>query len=288
MASLKVIRRRIVSVRSTQQVTKAMKLIAAAKLRRAQESAQNARAYAEKLTGLLRNLASAPGAKAHPLMNAGAEAPAHVILVSADRGLCGGYNANVIRLVESFMASEKGAGASLTVCGKRGVEYFRRRDANIVTEHVDLNAATNLALAGTVAEEATKRFLSGKAGAVFVVYTSFKSAISQQATLVQLLPVAAEDDGGDEPESSIDYIYEPDGATILNALLPRYVDTVVFQALLEASASEHGARMTAMDSATNNASDMIDRLTLQMNRARQASITTELMEIVSGAEALNN
>jgi F-type H+-transporting ATPase subunit gamma len=287
VASLKVIRKRIVSVRNTQQVTKAMKMVAAAKLRRAQESAENARAYAEKLTGLLTNLASAPGASAHPLMNAGADAPAHVIVVSADRGLCGGYNANVIRLAENFMASEKGAGSSLTVCGKRGHDYFRRREANIVSEHVDLSPATNLALARTVAEEAAARFLSGEAGAVFIAYTSFKSAISQQATLAQLLPVTAEGDGGDEPEASIDYVYEPDGATILNALLPRYIDTVVFQAILEASASEHGARMTAMDSASNNASDMIDRLTLQMNRARQASITTELMEIVSGAEALN-
>jgi F-type H+-transporting ATPase subunit gamma len=284
VASLKEIRKRIGSVRSTQQVTKAMKMVAAAKLRRAQESAENARAYAEKLTGLLGNLAAAGESANHPLLRSGTDEPGHLILLTADRGLCGGYNANLVRLAETFLASDEGNDATMTVCGRRGNDHFRRRDAKIETKHINLVGGMDIELAREVAAEVTERFLAGKSGAVYVIYTRFKSAMSQDAVVSKLLPIATE---ASEGTTTIDYVYEPDAGSILGALAPRYVETRLYSAMLEATASEHGARMTAMDSASRNASDMIDRLTLEMNRARQASITTELMEIVGGAEALN-
>lgn len=289
MANLKAIRKRIVSVRNTQQVTKAMKMVAAAKLRRAQEAAENARAYAEKLTDMLQSLAAAGDSARHPLLRAGADAPVHVIVLTADRGLCGGYNANILRLADGFLASEQGRNASVTVCGRRGRDHFRRREVNVETEHANLVAGLDIELARTVAAEATERFLTGTAGSVQVIYTRFKSAISQEAIVRQLLPITAEAGDATSVEQGYggrDYVYEPDAGSILSNLAPRYVETCLYSAMLEASASEHGARMTAMDSASKNASEMIDRLTLEMNRARQAAITTELMEIVGGAEAL--
>ena len=294
MASLKAIRKRIVSVRNTEQVTKAMKMVSAAKLRRAQLNAENARPYAEKLGVLLTRLGAEAGEGAHPFLGVGAAAPAHLLLISSDRGLCGAYNASLIRLAEEFLASDEGRGARLTVCGRRGHDHLRRRSANIETAHVNRVQGYDLGLAREVAADVSRRFIEGEAGGVYVVYSRFQSAISQQALVEKLLPVgaagpgagaAAEEHSGGEVVRS-EYLYEPDSATILRSLLPRYLETKVLQVMLEATASEHGARMTAMDNASRNAAEMIDRLTLQMNRARQAGITTELMEIVSGAEAL--
>jgi len=257
VASLKVIRKRIASVRSTQQVTKAMKMVSAAKLRRAQQRAESARAYAGKLAELLAGLSGVASREAHPLLRPATNAPAHLVLVTADRGLCGAYNANLIRLTERFVAQDANRGASLTICGRRGRDYFRRRGATILNEHVGLGGGFDMTLARAVAADVSSRFVSGECGSVHLAFT-----VRQ------------------------DYVYEPDPASILASLLPRYVETVVYHAMLEATASEHGARMTAMDSASSNAADMIGRLTLEMNRARQAGITKELMEIVGGAEAL--
>jgi len=287
VANLKDIRKRVSSVRSTQQVTKAMKMVAAAKLRRAQEAAENARAYSDKLTELLRSLAASAGEDAHPMLRAGSKAPLHAIVVSADRGLCGGYNTNLLRKTEEFLDSTEGAGATATVFGRRGFDHLKKRDGlTLVSEHV--NTPVDVTVARALAAEATGRFLAGESGGVRIVYTRFRSAISTEPVVERLLPVAAEDAGTAEDgvDAASDYVYEPNAYQILATLLPRYVETCVYHAMLESSASEHGSRMTAMDSATNNASDMIDRLTLEMNRARQASITTELMEIVGGAEAL--
>ncbi len=287
MANLKDIRKRISSVRSTQQVTKAMKMVAAAKLRRAQEAAENARTYSDKLTELLRSLATSAGEDAHPLLRGGSDAALHTILISADRGLCGGYNANMLRATDEFLDSAEGAGATLTVVGRRGFDHFKKREGlTLVSEHVD--TPFDMTLARALAAEATERFLAGESGGVRIAYTRFRSAISQEPVVERLLPVAAEDSGSAEgnADAAADYVYEPNVWQILATLLPRYVETRVYHAMLESAASEHGSRMTAMESATNNASDMIDRLTLEMNRARQASITTELMEIVGGAEAL--
>lgn len=285
MASLKIIRKRITSVRNTQQVTKAMKMVAAAKLRKAQERAEHARAYSERLSAVLARLGGGvESATSHPLLAAGEkEAPAHLIVITGDRGLCGAYNHNVIKLAEEFLTSREGEGATVTACGRRGRDHLRSRGFSLVAEHVNLTGDMSVQLAREVARDAAQRFVSGKAGRVLLVYTKFRSAISQEPTAQQLLPV---EPAAEAEASDIDYVYEPSGESILASIVPRYVDTLVFHAMLEATASEHGSRMTAMDSASRNASEMIDRLTLEMNRARQASITTELMEIVGGAEAL--
>lgn len=259
-------------------------MVSAAKLRRAQEAVENARAYADKLTGILRSLANGAGGASHPFLGAVGDAPAHVVVLTSDRGLCGGYNGNLVRLAEEYLASEAGQGASITMCGRRGRDHFRRQGVALATEHVNLVDGMDVALARSVGSDIAARFLSGEAGSVHMVYSRFKSAISQTAVVEQLLPIVTEADA--EAGAGPDYLYEPDGASILASLLPRYVETKVFHAMLEATASEHGARMTAMDSASRNAGEMIDKLTLAMNRARQASITTELMEIVGGAEAL--
>jgi F-type H+-transporting ATPase subunit gamma len=271
-----------VSVRNTQQVTKAMKMVSAAKLRRAQTAAEAAREYAGKLTELLNGLTAGEAARAHPFMHAHGSGPPLLIVVTADKGLCGAYNANVIRLAASFV-QQGAADAALTTVGRRGRDFFRKRGRTIVREHVQV--ALTLDLAREIARDASERFLRGDAGEVHVVYTRFRSAISQVATIFKLLPLATADTASEEAPAR-EYVYEPDAARILGSLLPRYVETRIYAAMLEAAASEHGARMTAMDNATRNASEMIDRLTLAMNRARQAGITTELMEIVSGAEAL--
>jgi len=285
MTSLKSIRKRIVSVRNTQQVTKAMKMVSAAKLRRAQMAAEAARNYAERLTGVLRGLAGSEAALSHPFMRPGADAPAHLILITADKGLCGGYNANVIRLASNFIASAEGHDARLTTIGRRGRDHFGRHTSSIVASEY-VHVAPTVGLAREIGREAAKRFVAGDAGAVYIIYTQFRSAISQLATMERLLPLG---DGETSPDESgaREYVYEPEPETILASLLPRYIETRIYHAMLEATASEHGARMTAMENATRNASEMIDRLTLDLNRARQAGITTELMEIVGGAEALN-
>ena len=288
MATLKVIRKRISTVRNTQQVTKAMKMVAAAKLRRAQERAENARTYADKLSAILANLAGEAAGDGHPFLRPGADAPPHVVVITSDRGLCGGYNANLIKAAEGFLAGPDGQGAKLTVCGRRGRDHFANLGQPIASEHVNLTADMGIDLAREIGSDVSRRFVEGECGRVFVVFSRFRSAISQLPVVEPLLPIAPPSETGEagEGDEAADYVYEPGAAGILASLLPRYVETKVFHAMLEATASEHGARMTAMDNASRNAAEMIDKLTLAMNRARQAGITTELMEIVGGAEAL--
>jgi len=285
MASLKSIRKRISSVKSTQQITKAMKMVAAAKLRRAQEAAQQARPYAEKLSALLQTVAARAGDDvSHPLLTArSVERRIDVILVTSDRGLCGGYNATLIRKLDSFLAEHAGAEVRLTAVGNKGYMYYRKRPTGVAGHHIHLGPGPGLSLALELSAQVARDYVEEKTDSVYVVYSQFRSALVQVPTIDRLLPVPR------APETSgpqIDYIHEPDEATLLDRLLRQYITTLLHRAFLESIASEHGARMTAMDNATVNARDMIDRLTLVMNRARQAAITTELMEIVSGAEAL--
>jgi F-type H+-transporting ATPase subunit gamma len=284
MASLKAIRRRIASVKSTQQITKAMKMVAAAKLRRAQEAATRARPYAEKLGELLHNLAARVGPESHPLLAVPAtERRVDLVLITSDRGLCGGFNANLIRKAETFRQERREAEVRLTLVGRKGHDYYRRRTVTIRATHANLFGGPGHELAVQLGAELARDFAAGGTDAVYVLYSRFRSALSQVPTLERLLPVSAEVDAD---TTLTEYLYEPDPATLLDRLLRQYVTTVIDHAFLESIASEQGARMTAMDSATVNASDMIDRLTLEMNRARQATITKELMEIVGGAEAL--
>ncbi len=283
MPSLKALRKRIATVRSTQQITKAMKMVAAAKLRRAEEAAKLARPYATKLAEMFTAVAAGIEPEAHPLLARRPENRVDLLVLTSDRGLCGGYNANLLRFAEGFRRERAAAAeAAVVVVGRKGLEYYRRRSARVAAHRLGILTTSPTTMAAELAEEVTRRFVAEEADAVYLVYTRFRSAISQTPTAVPLLPVAPP--STDAPAA--DYIFEPARAELLGRLLPRYVEALITQALLEAIASEHGARMTAMDNATTNASDMIASLTLSMNRARQATITKELMEIVSGAEAL--
>jgi F-type H+-transporting ATPase subunit gamma len=285
MATLKAIRKRISSIRNTQQITKAMKMVAAAKLRRAQEAALQARPYADKMAELLRNVSARVSREAHPLLKIRDEKKIHLLLFTSDRGLCGGYNANLIRAAEAFIRREgSGREIHLVMVGRKGADYFRRRRAQISDRHVNILATPAEDLAAEVAAKVIDRFVKGETDAVYILYSRFRSALSQVPTLEKLLPVALPET--ENVEQLTEYLYEPSVDALLASLLPKVAEVAIFRALLEATASEHGARMTAMDSATTNAAKMMGSLTLQMNRARQASITRELMEIVGTAEAL--
>ena len=287
MATLKAIRKRISSVRNTQQITKAMKMVSAAKLRRAQEAAVAARPYAEKMTELLKNVAARVSIEAHPLLQTREEKKIDLVLFTSDRGLCGGYNANLIRAAEAFIrrhAPDKEV--ELTLVGRKGADHFRRRRAPIADRYLNVLTTAPDELAAAIGQKLISRFINRETDAVYILYSHFRSALSQVPTLEKLLPVSLSATDDAEPQQLTEYLYEPSIEQLLASLLPRITDVAVQRALLEATASEHGARMTAMDSATSNASKMIGSLTLQMNRARQASITRELMEIVGTAEAL--
>ena len=281
MASLIDIRRRIKSVKNTQQITKAMKMVAAAKLRRAQEAAERARPYTTKLTEMFSAVAAGVEPDAHPLLARRPERRVDLIVLTSDRGLCGGYNTNLLRFADAF-ARERAAEVALAVVGRKGVEYYKRRGRRVLVQKLGILTTPAPALAAELAEELTRRFVAEETDAVYLVYTRFRSVIAQQPTALPVLPVATPPG----ESAAVDYIFEPKRPELLARLLPRYVVALLTQAVLEAVASEHGARMTAMDNATRNAGDMIGKLTLSMNRARQATITKELMEIVSGAEAL--
>ena len=282
MPNLKDLRKRIGSVRSTQQITKAMKMVAAARLRRGQEAAERARPYAAKITEMFAAVVTGVPEEAHPLLARREEKRVDVVLVTSDRGLCGGYNANLLRRAEGFRREHGDKHLELLLVGRKGLDYFRRRQVTPLAEHTGVQQSPLTDVASTLAERVTTRFAESATDAVYLLYSRFQSAISQIPTVVRLLPVEAPT----EDAAPVEYIFEPPQPELLGALLPRYIQTLLLQALLESVASEFGARMTAMDNATRNAAEMIDRLTLSMNRARQAQITTELMEIVSGAEAL--
>jgi F-type H+-transporting ATPase subunit gamma len=261
-----------------------MKMVAAAKLRRAQEAATQARPYADKIGELLRTVAGRVGADSHPLLAPReVEQNIELVLVTSDRGLCGGYNTNLIRRAQAFLNERSTANVRLTLVGRKGYDYFRRRSVPITDYHINLLGGPDHALAVKLGARFANDFASGNVDAVYLLYNQFRSALSQIPTVERLLPVGTP---AAELSDQTDYLYEPDPMILLDRLLRQYIGTLIGRSFREAIASEHGARMTAMDSATSNASDMIDRLTLEMNRARQAAITKELMEIVSGAEAL--
>jgi F-type H+-transporting ATPase subunit gamma len=285
MATLKIIRKRITSIRNTQQITKAMKMVSAAKLRRAQEAALLARPYADKMNEILINLSARVSRSAHPLLAIREEKRIQLVLVTSDRGLCGGYNANLVRAAEAFIRNH-GAGKEilLVLVGRKGADYYRRRRGETGERYLNFLSTPAEELAAVIAEKLITRFVDGETDAVYLIYSHFRSALSQVPTVEKILPVALSET--QEPEQLTEYLYEPGAEELLSSLLPKITEIKIQRALLEAIASEHGARMTAMDSATTNASKMMGSLTLQMNRARQASITRELMEIVGTAEAL--
>jgi F-type H+-transporting ATPase subunit gamma len=294
MPSLKAIRTRIRSVKSTQQITRAMKMVSAAKLRRAQEAVLSARPYVRQMEEVLENLAQRADLTAHPLLARRPVKKIEIVVLTSDRGLCGGFNANTVRRVQSYLIENEGALEEVTLrtIGRKGNDYFRRRGFKIRKDHAGLLQKLSWSAAEEIACELSELFLQGEIDAVYLVYNEFVSPVTQRVTFAELLPIQPPSESGGSPinvpprpEGPVDYLYEPGRTDILQALLPRYVASEVWKALLESVASEQGARMSAMDNATNNASEMISKLTLQYNRTRQAGITKELMEIVSGAEA---
>ncbi len=292
MPSLRDIRKRIASVKNTRQITKAMKMVAAAKLRRAQEAILRARPYAQHMESVLGSLATRADLAAHPLLAARPPRRIELFVLSSDRGLCGGFNANIFRRALRFLAEAKGADGvpyeriELSTLGRKGRDFAARRKLTARKDYSGIFEQLEFGKAEGIAREIADHYVDAELDAVFLLYNEFESAIAQRVSLVQLLPIVPRPAGGDDRETPVDYLYEPSRAEVLDALLPQHLAMQLWRAMLESQASEHGARMTAMDSATKNASEMIDRLTLQFNRARQAYITKELMEIVSGAEAL--
>ncbi len=284
MAGMRDIKRRIRSITNTQQITKAMKMVSAAKLRKAQQAVTAARPYSDKLEEVLTRLVEASNELDFDLTQKRPVKRIGYVLITADGGLCGGYNINVTKLAQQSMQEEEVETAVIAV-GRKGRDYFRRRELAIQEEFINIGDNPNYIQARELVNVVTKLFLDGTFDEIKLVYTKFLTAISQTPTVSHLLPIAPEGETEDEADS--DYLFEPSGDEVLNTLLPRYVETLVYRALLEAKASEHGARMTAMDSATTNADEMIDKLTLSFNRARQAAITREISEIVGGAAALD-
>ena len=286
MPSLIDIRRRIRSVKNTQQITKAMKMVSAAKLRRAQDRVVAARPYAALLRQVLADVAAAATAEAeeqaveNPLLAERPEKRILLVLVTGDKGLAGAFNTNLIKEAQRFFAERAGASVALELIGRKGRDFFRKRGAAISGEHVGLAAKVAYKDTAAIARKAIEKFRDGETDAVYLLYNEFKSVAAQKLTLERVLPL-----GLPENSAPVDYILEQPAAEILNDLLPKCVEMEFYRALLESAAAEHAARMTAMDAATSNAADMIDRLTLFMNRVRQASITKEIIEVVSGAAA---
>ncbi|MDT8440195.1 MAG: ATP synthase F1 subunit gamma [Desulfuromonadales bacterium] len=289
MASLKDIKKRIGSVKNTQQITKAMKMVSAAKLRRAQEAVVAARPYANKLDEVLASLALRVEIDTHPLLAERGKGKALVVLVTGDRGLCGGFNTNIAKAAERFIRANKDGyqGYELLIIGRKGNDYLKRRDGMAiykVHEHLVGSGPVTYPTGALLGQEVIDLYRNGGYDAVFLIYNAFQSAMTQVQTVSQLLPIVPKQ--VEEGAQVTDYLYEPGVAAVLNQILPKHIEIQLFRALLESAASEHGARMTAMDSASKNASEMIGKLTLQYNRARQAAITKELMEIISGAESI--
>jgi F-type H+-transporting ATPase subunit gamma len=290
MPNLLDIRRRIKSVKNTQQITKAMKMVSAAKLRRAQERAVSARPFAVKMAEVLTELASHAGDDfTHPLMDARGDQRYLLILVTADKGLAGAFNANLIKAAQAFIRENEGKDIEILPVGRKGRDFFRRR-GSLAGEYVGLTGKGRIdhGEALEIARDVMRRFTEDEGiDKVFVIFNEFRSVISQRVVVEQILPVsrAGEEDGeeGEAPKNLVGYVYEQPPEEIFSQLLPRLVETQVYRALLESVASEQGARMTAMDSASKNAGELIQSLTLNMNRIRQASITREIIEIVSGA-----
>ncbi|MBN2371475.1 MAG: ATP synthase F1 subunit gamma [Vicinamibacteria bacterium] len=281
MPALIDIRRRIRSVRNTEQITKAMKMVSAAKLRRAQESMFAARPYARKMMEVLNSLAARADPAGHPLLAERAGDRLLIVIITADKGLCGGFNAAIVRAATEFLGEQRERDIALTLVGRKGREHFRRRDHEIRSEHVGLFQKLQYASARRIAAELIEIYTRGEIDQVFLVFNEFKTVIQQRVVVERLLPIEKLTPTG--VTSPFDYVYEPEPGAIFDRLLPKYVEIQVWHALLESAAAEHGARMSAMDAATNNAGEMIDRLTLYMNKVRQAAITKEIIEVVSGA-----
>lgn len=297
MATLREIRRRIGGVKSTQKITKAMKMVAAAKLRRAQEAVMAARPYARTIRGLVGSLSEVTDLDEHPLFLKRDVKSVAIIVIGADRGLCGAFNSNVIkktiRHIEEFYKPLKDSGNIHLICiGKKSGDYFQKNHYNVAGKHAGILHEMNFLNAQSIMKEAVARFLKGEYGRIDLIYNEFKSIIHQRIVVEPVLPLDRANlvqlTNDEKLRGTGNIIYEPSRESILSAVLPKHINFQLWQAMLESNAAEQGARMTAMDNATSNAADLIQILQLSYNKARQASITKELLEIVSGAEALRS
>ena len=290
MASLLDMRRRIKSVKNTQQITKAMKMVAAAKLKRATDRVTAARPFAVKMSEVLSQLSSNVSDFSHPLLDERGDEKYLIVLVTADKGLCGGFNANLVKATQKFLKENSDKNAEMIPVGRKGRDFFRRREIQFVEEYIGLTGSGQVVHSDAleIAEKIIKTFTEDETiDKVFLVFTQFKTVLSQEVKVEQLLPIPKiePEESGDKDTPQAEYIYEQPASEIFGKLLPKQVETQIYHAMLESVASEQGSRMTAMDSASKNAGELIDSLTLNMNRIRQAAITKEIIEVVSGAAA---
>ncbi|RLE18058.1 MAG: ATP synthase F1 subunit gamma [Acidobacteria bacterium] len=285
MAAIHNLRRRIKSVRNTRQITRAMKLVAAAKMKRAQERVYHARPYANKLQDVIRSVGSRLEIGKHPLLLNRPETNIRLVVVSADRGLCGSFNAVVFRRVFELLEQWQDKNIVVDFIGRKGFEHFQNKVDTVGRNYKDVFRKFDPTVGAGIAADLMNDFVAGECDAVYVVYNEFKSVLQQNLIVERLLPLVEQDFSG--KEALIPHLFEPSAEEVLHDLLPRYVETQIFRVLIESNAAEFAARMTAMEAATKNATEMIDKLTLQMNKIRQAAITTEIIEVVSGGQISN-
>ncbi len=288
MAALRDIKRKITAVQKTKQITRAMNMVAASKLRSAQMRMENFRPYAVKFMDVLKSLALRVDPKSHPLLAVRDPKRIKVICMTSDRGLCGGYNSNIIKATERFIRDRlaHGVDVSLIAVGKKARDYFRKR-AKIISQHVDVFGKFDMSLSQRIGEDVIPSFIAEEYDELYLIYSEFVSLPVQRPLVVRLLPIPSVGTDEDvDPDKRLEYIYEPSEEALLDQLLPMYIRVLIYRALLETSAGENAARMMAMDNATSNCDDMVQTLTLKYNKARQAAITKELMDIVGGTEAL--
>jgi len=283
MPNLRDVKQRIRSVKNTEQMTKAMKLVSASKLRKAQAAIQTARPYAHKMRDVMNHLVARCNKDLHPLLDNRTGNRVLLVVITADRGLCGAFNSNIVKMTQELIKENTDREISLFIAGKKGLDFFQNRPYKIQDKYLGWTKDFEYLKAVEIGDMLAQLFIENKTDRIYMVYNEFKSIMLQEVIREQLLPIVSEEAGDDQ---LTDYIFEPDEETILEDLLKRYMTTQIYRAFLESSASEHGARMTAMDSASRNAKEMIGKLTLFYNRTRQAHITKELIEIVNGAEAL--
>ena len=283
MPNLRDVKQRIRSVKNTEQMTKAMKLVSASKLRKAQAAIQTARPYAHKMRDVMNHLVARCNNDLHPLLDNRTGNRVLLVVITADRGLCGAFNSNIVKMTQELIKENTDREISLFIAGKKGLDFFQNRPYKIQDKYLGWTKDFEYLKAVEIGDMLAQLFIENKTDRIYMVYNEFKSIMQQEVIREQLLPIVSEEAGDDQ---LTDYIFEPDEETILEDLLKRYMTTQIYRAFLESSASEHGARMTAMDSASRNAKEMIGELTLFYNRTRQAHITKELIEIVNGSEAL--
>lgn len=287
MATLREVQKRIRSVKSTRRITKAMEMVAAAKLRRAQQRVEQAKPYALKLDEMLSHLAAGSSTDiSHPYFEERPVKKRTMVVIVSDRGLCGSFNTNVFRKAEIWLNEHSEAETELVAVGKRANDYYKRRKRNIIANYSDWSGEMDYDRAREIAGFLTERFVTGETDEIVLAFSRFISLVKYQISIERYLPVARPEVAGEEEAGNTEYIFEPNSEEIYSALMPSYANTKMITALVESLASEHGSRMMAMGNATNNAGEMVDSLTLEYNKARQAQITKELLEVVSGADAL--